>query len=149
MKLHKKAAKHIQFQAIKFLAKVLYLTGLTFLIPLVPIVFNPSVLASVKFVFAISLLLVISSFLAIYFFTRSKKVAFSQLGFMTLVPGLLAIIFAYIGPRRLALLVGTFQELSPFVQEWISKYVPKSWLLAGIYIILGVFLIWISQEVKH
>jgi len=147
--LHKKVAKHIQYQAIKFLAKLLYITGLTFLIPLVPIVFSESGLASARYVFAIALALVIASFFAIYVFTRSKRVAFAELGYITLIPGLLAVIFAYIGPRRIALLVSFFRELSPLIQEWINNSIPKSWFLSGIYIILGVFLIWLSEQVNH
>src|SRR3989344_2988801 len=115
---------------------------------MVPVLFSPG-LISIKYAFGIALLLVISSFLTIYFVTKSKKKAFYNLGFMTLVPGLLAVLFAYIGARRLGIFLGFFQELSPYIQEWINHSVPKSWFLSGIYIIIGVFFIWISEEVHH
>lgn len=149
MTLQKKVVKHVQFQAVKYLANILYITGLTILIPLVPIVFSPSELSSARFAFGVAVLLVISSFFVIYFVTKSKKSAFYNIGFMTLFPGLLAVVFAYIGARRLAIFLGFFQDLSPFIQEWINKSVPKSWMLSGIYIIIGVLLIWISEQVHH
>ena len=140
--------RHVKFQAAVFVAHILYITGLTLLIPLVPVVFSPGLIEA-QYAFGTAVLLVIASFFTIYFATKSKKKAFYNLGFMTLIPGLLAVLFAYIRARRLGIFLGFFQELSPYIQEWINHSVPKSWLLSGIYIIIGVFFIWISEEVHH
>ncbi len=137
----------VKFQAISYVAHILYITGLTSLIPIVPLVFQNLSFVNYAFWFAIGL--VVLSFLVVFLFTKSKKQAFKTLGLMTLIPGLLAVFFAYIGIRRMALLIGYFRELSPFVQSWINNYVPNTWMLSGIYIIVGVGLIWISQLLRR
>ena len=144
--LKKKVVKHVKLQVVSYLAQVLYITGLTSLIPIVPLVFTN--LSYINYAFAFALLLIVLSFMVVFLVTKSKKDAFYTLGFMTLFPGLLAVFFAYTGARRMALFIGYFKELSPFVQDWINHYVPNTWLLSGIYILIGVGLIWISQSLR-
>ena len=141
--------KHVKFQMVKFLAGLFYISGLTSLIPIVPLAFSPSSFAVLQYAFTIALFFIFLSFIFIYFFTSSKKKAFRELGFITLIPGLLAVFFSYAGPRRIALFIGLFQKLSPYVQEVLNGYVPKTWLLSGIYIIVGVSFIWLSEKVSH
>lgn len=141
--IKKKVVHHVKFQIVYYLAHLLYIAGLTSLIPLVPVVFTN--LSYINYAFAFAIFLIVLSFLVVLLFTKSKKKSFNTLGFMTLIPGLLAVFFAYIGARRMALFIGYFRELSPFIQDWINNYVPNTWMLSGIYIIIGVGLIWISQ----
>ncbi len=149
MKLKKKVERAVKFQVAKLLGQSFYFAGLTALIPLVPLLLSPDRLARVKVVFGVALALILAGFLFVYWFSGSKRIAFKALGFTTLVPGLLAVLFSYLGPRRMAKLLRSFGEASPFLESWIETYVPKAWLLAGIYIILGVWFVWISYKVKN
>lgn len=149
MQVKKKVAHFVAYQIVRYIAQFLYFAGLTALIPLLPLVFFPHELAAAKSLLLLSLVLIIGGFLIIYIFTKSKKHALRALGFTTLVPGLLAVIFAYIGERRMTIFLSDLGKMTPLVETYISTYVPKAWLLAGIYIIVGVALIWWGEQVRQ
>lgn len=145
-KLAKKVEKRIQYQAVKFIAQVFYLAGLTLLLPMFPILLAPELFKEVRLIFFAAIILIVSSFLIIIWFTHSKKRAFKILGMITLIPGLAAIIFAAFGTDWLLYYA---KEFSPFVQHWISHYVPKSWFIAGTHIILGTILVWFGEQFRR
>ena len=142
-KLIEKVELAIQYQAVKFIAQVLYLAGLTLLLPMWPLIFTPELFQEVQMIFFLAGGLIIASFLTVLWFTKSKKKAAQTLGFITLIPGLAAVIFAALGTQWL---LAQVPELSPFIQAWILKFVPTSWFVAGMYIILGTGLVWYSQR---
>jgi hypothetical protein len=148
MKVQKRIAEFVGFQVVKVFAQVFYFAGLTALIPLVPLLFSPDQLVGAKYAFGFALGFIFVSFVLVYWFSESKRIAFASLGYMTLVPGLLAVVFSFMGPRRMAEFLRRFGEASPYLENWIESYVPNAWLLAGIYIIVGVGFIWISQKVR-
>ncbi len=149
MKVQKNLAEFVGFQVVKVIARIFYFAGLTALIPLVPLLLSPHQLIEAKFAFGFALGMIFMGFLFVFWFSESKKVAFRALGFMTLIPGLLAVIFSFSGPRRMANFLRILGEASPFLEKWVESYVPNAWLLAGIYIIIGVGFIWLSEKVRH
>lgn len=147
-KLEKKVKEFVGFYAVLWIARLFYFAGLTALIPLTPLVLSPEKLVHARYAFGLALGAIVLGYILIFWFSRSRKIALQNMGFFTLIPGLLAVIFAYVGPRRMGEFLGMFGKISPLLQLWIESYVPKAWLLAGIYIILGVSLIWFAEKVK-
>jgi len=148
MSIRKRVERAIKFEIARLIAQFSYFAGLTALIPLIPLLLSPQQLVEAKYAFGFAMGMIFLGFFLVFWFARSAKVAFNVLGLTTLVPGLLAVLFSYMGPRRMVNLLRSFGEASPFLEKWIETYVPKAWLLAGIYIILGVFLVWISEKLK-
>jgi hypothetical protein len=144
----KKVVKVVKFQFIKFIAQIFYFAGLTALIPLLPLVMSPERLVQAKTAFGFALGAIFFGFLLVYWFSHSKKVALNTLGLMTLIPGMLAVFFNFSGPRRMAVFLEYFGNYSPYLERWLESYVPKAWLLAGIYITVGVILVYWSEKVK-
>lgn len=147
-KLKKKVTEVVVFQIISSIAKLFYFAGLTALIPLLPLVLSPNELPAYKQAFAVAIGSIIIGFALVFYFSKSRKTAWQVLGFFTLIPGLLAVIFAYVGPRRMGEFLSSLGGVSPYMESWIEAYVPKAWLLAGLYIIVGVAFIWFGEKSK-
>lgn len=147
-KIKRKVWELVIYELITTVAKIVYFMGLALLIPLLPLVFSPFDLINARNTLIVASVLIVVSFFIIYVFTKSKKVALRALGFMTLVPGFLAVFFSFMGPMRKAELLGHFSK-APFVKEWVQEYVPNAWILAGLYIILGCALWYWSENVRH
>lgn len=133
------------FFIVRLIARVIYFAGLTALIPLIPLVFSHGI-PRVAFWTAVGF--VAAGFLLVYWFSGSRKLAWRTLGVMTLVPGLIAVVMLFLGPRRAALVYNKLGLVSPLVQQYIEAYVPHVWFLAGIYIILGVVMVWLSDVAR-
>jgi len=148
MRIKKKVEKAVKFQAVKLIAHFFYFAGLTALIPLVPLLLSPQQLVEAKYAFGIALVMIFFGFLLVFWVSHSKKTALRALGMMTLIPGLLAVFFSYTPPGKKAALLRMFGEATPYLERWIETYVPTAWLLAGMYTIVGVALVWFSYRVK-
>jgi len=146
MKVQKKVTHFVSLQLVSWIAGAIYFAGLTALIPIVPLVLSPIQFVNAQRAFAVALAFIVFSFALVYLVSRSKKIALRTLGMVTLVPGLIAVFFSYSGERRMTEMVRWFGEASPLFEKYIETHVPKAWLLAGIYIILGVLLIWLSEK---
>lgn len=146
-RLRKKVVKFVWLEFVSFIARLIYMAGLTLLIPLLPLVISPFDLFGARNTLFIAFGCIILSFAIVYYFSKSKKIALRQLGFATLAPGILAVVFSFLGPRRMALLYGSLH--SDLLTLFLQEYVPKAWLLAGIYIIVGVGLISLAEKVRH
>ncbi len=150
-KLKKKVAKKVKtyakYQVIYAVARVFYVSGLTALIPLIPLILSPADLENGRYAFAIAVTFIFAGFFLLYWFMKKKK-AFQALGFMTLIPGMIAVVFSFMGPRRMTRFLEKFGAASPLLEKWVETYVPKAWLLAGIYIIVGVIFVYISEQVR-
>ena len=149
MKVQKRLAEFVGMQVVAMIARAFYIAGLTALIPLIPMVLSPQEAIGARYAFGTALGLIVFGFLIVFWFTESKKSALNALGFMTLFPGLLAVVFSFMGPRRMAGLLSSFGQASPFLEKWAESYVPNAWLLAGVYIIIGVGFIWVSEKVRR
>ena len=112
---------------------------------LMPLILSPQQVIEAKYAFGLALGFIIFGF-AIVFLISTRKRAFKALGFATLIPGLLAVIFSFMGPHRMVNLLRRFGEASPYLDNWIQSYVPKAWILSGIYIIVGVTLVWLAEK---
>ena len=149
MKLQKRVSEFVGFQVVAMIARAFYIAGLTVLIPLLPMVLSPQQVIGAKYAFGTALGFIALGFLIVFWFSESKRSALKALGFMTLVPGLLAVVFSFMGPRRMAGFLSSFGEASPYLENWAESYIPNAWLLAGIYIVVGVLFIWISEKVRR
>ena len=149
MRMKKRVEREIKFQATKLIAQFLYFTGLTALIPLLPLVLSPQHLIEARYAFGFAVGLIFVGFWLVYWFSHSRAAAYRALGMTTLLPGLLAVFFSYAGPRRQAAVLRLFGEATPFLENWLKTHVPTTWLLAGIYIIIGVGLTWTSFQVRR
>lgn len=149
MRVKKRVERFVKVQIARYVGGLVYFAGLTALLPLLPLLLRPERVVAAKLAFFIALGLIFSGFLVVYLLTESRKAALRTLGFTTLVPGLIAVLFSYLGPRRTSIFLDRFGMLSPFVDEWVSEYVPTAWFLAGIYIILGVAFIWLSEKSRR
>jgi len=148
MKVQKRVAHFVSLQLVSWIAGAIYFAGLTALIPIVPLVISPIQFVNAQRAFAVALAFIVFGFALVYIVSRSKKIALRTLGMVTLVPGLIAVFFSYSGERRMTELMRWFSE-APLFEKYIETHVPKAWLLAGIYIILGVLLIWLSEKSKR
>ena len=148
MKLEKQVKELVVFQAISIIARLFYFFGLTALIPLLPLVLTPNQLVDARYAFGIALGSIILGFALVFYFSKTRKIALRVLGLFTLIPGLLAVIVSFAGPRRMGEFLSMFGKISPLLQKYIDSYVPKAWLIAGIYIILGVALIWFGEKAR-
>lgn len=148
-KVKREIVHFVEYRALLWVAKIFYVAGLAALIPIMSLILAPERLWDIKVAVIIAFGLIFLSFTIIYWFTKSKRESFEALGLMTLIPGLLAALFAYAGERPFLEAIAKLGPASPYVQHWLEAYVPRSWLLAGVYILLGTALIYLSQEVKY
>lgn len=146
-KIRKQARVFIFYRIISSIAQIVYFTGLTLLLPILPFVLSPAEFVRARWTFALAIFWIFLSFLIIYFFTSSKKQALRNLGFMTIIPGFIAVIFSFLGKQRTAELLSQASRIS-LVTSWIEAYVPSAWMLAGVYIILGCVLWYLSEKLK-
>ena len=130
-------------QIVKIIARTVYFAGLTALIPLAPLVLSPEKFVNAEYAFGVAFGLIFLGFFLIYWFS-SRKEAMRILGFMTLIPGFLGVIFLY-APRHILKILGSF-GISQHIQDYIFSNIPKAWLLCGIYIIIGVILVWLGKK---
>jgi len=145
----KKVQDFVAFQIVQFIARIVYVAALALVIPLIPLVFSPLELVNARKILGIALFLVFVSFLIVFAFTNSKRKSLEALAYMTLIPGVLAIIFTLAGERRLLEFFATFGNASPVIQEYLASYVPTGWVIAGIYIILGGIFLFVSKKVRN
>ncbi|PIN74694.1 hypothetical protein COV18_05740 [Candidatus Woesearchaeota archaeon CG10_big_fil_rev_8_21_14_0_10_37_12] len=144
--ISQKVGEQVVFQIIKYVAAAVYFAGLASLTPLIPLLLTPTELLQARQIVITAFGFVIVAFLLTLWASKNMKIAFRALGYMTLFPGLLTVITAYIGERRMLEYLSHFGEITPYIQEWIHQYVPTAWIIAGIYIILGVFFIWLGEK---
>ncbi|MEM3154309.1 MAG: hypothetical protein QW165_01945 [Candidatus Woesearchaeota archaeon] len=147
-RMRKRVAEFVGFQVASWIAHVFYFAGLTALIPLMPLVLSPERFVQARYAFGVAVGSIVLGFVLIFWFSKSRRNAFRSMGMFTLIPGLLAVAFAFMGPRRISEFLGMFGKVTPLLKQWIDSYVPKAWLLAGIYIILGVILVWLGEKAK-
>ncbi|MBS3147390.1 hypothetical protein J4219_00735 [Candidatus Woesearchaeota archaeon] len=146
MSISKKVLTYAKFGLVKWIARLFYVAGLTSLIPLIPLLLFPEHLATVKVLLVFSIAFVCMGFLLLLWYTQSFKRTIFNLGIMTLIPGLLAVIFTVLGEKKLILFVASFGKLSPLIQTYVQNYVPKGWFLAGTYILLGTLLAYFGEK---
>lgn len=146
MSIQKQVITYAKFEVIKWIARLFYVAGLTSLIPLAPLLLFPEHLATVKVLLVFSAAFVCMGFLLLLWYTSSLRKTLFNLGIMTLIPGLLAVLFAALGEKKLILFIASFGKLGPIIEAYVQTYVPKGWFLAGIYILLGTILAYLGEK---
>jgi len=140
-----KAINFIIYRIISYFGSLFYFTGLTALIPLLPLVFINW--QSVRFSLFSALFFIIIGFGIIISFSTYKR-ALRVLGWTTLLPGIIAVFFNFFGKNKFFSYISRLDFAEHLVENYINIYVPSSWFLAGIFIILGAFMVFLSEKLS-
>jgi hypothetical protein len=155
-KIRRKAGRKAVELMYRAFFKSCYLVGLSFLIPFiltyalpeageewykVPLIF-----------FFLALFLVMFSFYGLLW--RHKRIGktFKSLGFMSLVPGLIAAMVATIGRQKLVqavLAVHGGESTLAALNFYIDRTVPKIKVLVLGYIVIGLFFYWVGTKLEE
>ncbi len=136
------------YEVAAFIAHFVYFTGIAGLLPVMPLFLTPTKIFAAEKLIWIPLLLISSSFIVLFIATRSHIRTLRALGWMTLIPGLAGVVFSFVGERRLIIFLAKLGKVEHLIVHWIDGYVPRMWLLAGVYIIIGVVLVWLSYRLE-
>ncbi len=134
-------------------AHVGYFSGVTLLLPILSDAWEksirPWVLSPSGFIIAFGLILV--SLLVLGFVAGSISGLIKSVGWMMLIPGVIAIMFAVFGQTTVYGWAGQhitgFAAAEPVVNWVVEHSVPKAAYLGGMYIIVGVCLVWFGRRI--
>lgn len=156
VRMRRKARKGIINVAYRAFFKSCYLIGLSFLIPFVLTYALPAEPEEISYTvplsfFFVALFLVMLSFYGLLWRHKRLGRTFMSLGFMSLVPGLIAAFVYTIGRQRLVegvtALQGGARSLA-LLDFYIDHTVPKLKVLVLAYIMLGLFFYWVGTKVE-
>jgi hypothetical protein len=131
-----------------------YFSGLTLMLPILGQAWENSIkpwlVSPHGFLVAAGLILVSVMLLAFVAGSLSKLV--KSLGWMMLIPGIIAILFAGFGQAEVygwaQDRITGFAAAEPVVNWVVEHAVPKVAYLGGVYIIVGVCLIWAGRRLE-
>ncbi len=162
LKKHAKTIKRkAKTQATDMLYRVFfkscYLIGLSFLIPFAITYALPSESGEIWYslpllFFFVSLLLVLLSFYGLFWKHKHLGKTFKSIGFMSLVPGLLAAFVSTIGKQKLVSAVLSLhagETTARILGVYIDRTTPKLKVLVFSYIVIGLFFYWIGTKLKE
>ncbi len=135
-------------------AHVGYFSGLTMLLPILGAAWEnglkPWLVSPYGFVIAFALILI--SIIVLAFIAGSISKLTRSLGWMMLIPGILALLFAAFGQTQVYDWAGQhitgFATAEPVVNWFVEHAVPKVAYLGGMYILIGVCLVWIGNRIE-
>jgi len=137
---------------VNIVAHVLYVAGLSTVIPLLVLRFFPEQLwASVIFArsalyFAFALVLV--SVVILYLYNHSVGKTFFNLGLTTFIPGILAVLFSIYNKEIIFNFVRKyvvqFELLEPYIETYLAHALPGVHALTGAYILIGVLFLFVG-----
>ncbi|MBW3019334.1 hypothetical protein KY329_04075, partial [Candidatus Woesearchaeota archaeon] len=141
--IRKKVGRAVELGIVSTVAKVVYITGLTVLIPFLPLIFAPedffmkalktgSLITGVLFVAA-----GVSVVLATY---KSKRSALITLGLFTFIPAVLAAAYAYWG-SGIEKAISLTGPMEGYLTHWIDFYMPTAISVATVYFLIGLALL--------
>jgi hypothetical protein len=103
--------------------------------------------------FLIALGLIILSVIVLAFVAGSISGLVKGIGWMMLIPGILAIVFASCGQTTVYDWAGQhitgFAAAEPVVDWFVEHSVPKVAYLGGMYILIGVCCIWVGRKIQN
>lgn len=131
-----------------------YFSGLTMMLPILGDAWQdnikPWIVSPNGFIMAIGLILL--SVIILSFVAGSISKLTRSLGWMMLIPGILAIIFAAFGQAEVygwaTNHVTGFSTAEPVVDWLVEHAIPKVAYLGGMYILIGVVLVWIGNRIE-
>ena len=132
-------------QLANWVARIFYIAGLTAIIPII-LLFKFEKFFDATII--VACLCIFSSFVLLYTCTRSKRKALRGLGHMTLIPAILALIFAVFGRSWIRLIFGKYPQIGVEVERYLEIYVPSAWIITLIYLALGLSFLYWGQRVK-
>jgi hypothetical protein len=135
-------------------AHLSYFSGLAMLLPILGDAWTKSVkpwlLAPYGFLIAAALIIV--SVLILAFVAGSISKLIKGLGWMMLLPGVLALLFAGFGQADVYAWAGNhvtgFATAEPLLNWFVEHSVPKVAYLGGMYVLIGVILIWLGRRIE-
>jgi hypothetical protein len=139
-----------------WVVRLLYLSALTTLVPFVAHFIASGSLAlpeNVQYVpgAAFGILVICITVLFIHYHSVAHTLA--SLGWMTFVPGLIALFFQIVSPESFIATLETVGIGAGLVQNEIKEYinfvVPKVWLFIAVYLALGFILIHIAGKMER
>ena len=141
---------------IGWIAALLYITGLAFLIPLIMLLLIPPDMFILPpnlitlTLIAAGLVLVSAVILALQ--KKSLGDAFVSLAAMNFLVGVIAVLFAWFGQAKILSFLGFFGTLKPaaegYVEYW-AYFVPNVWLSIAGYFVLGIILWIIGNRIRR
>jgi hypothetical protein len=135
-------------------AHVGYFSGVSILLPVLGEAWDKSVgpwIASPNgFIIAIGLILL--SIIMLAFVAGSISGLTKSMGWMMLIPGIIALMFAAFGQTTVYDWAGQhitgFATAEPVVDWVVEHSVPKVAYLGGMYILIGVCLVWLGRKIQ-
>jgi hypothetical protein len=136
-------------------AHVGYFSGVSMLLPILGDAWNKSVgpwiAAPGGFVIAIGL--IILSVIILAFVAGSISGLIKSMGWMMLIPGIFALMFAAFGQTTVYDWAGQhitgFASAEPVVNWVVDHSVPKVAYIGGMYILLGVCCVWLGRKIEN
>ena len=131
-----------------------YFSGISLLLPILGQAWEqhvrPWLVSPHGFVIAGALILV--SIVILAFIAGSVSKLTRSIGWMMLIPGIIALVFAGVGQEQVyhwaENSVTGFATVEPAMSWFVEHAVPKAAYLGGIYILAGVMLIWIGNKIE-
>jgi len=131
---------------INIVVHILYVAGLSTIIPLLVLRFFPEQLwesvVYAKSALYFSFALVLVSVVILYLYNKSVGKTFFNLGLITFIPGILAILFSVYNKEIIFNFVrnyfSQFDLLEPYLNTYLSHALPSVHALTVIYVFIGV-----------
>jgi len=135
-------------------AHVGYFSGVSVLLPILGDAWEkgirPWIVSPNGFVIAFALILI--SFILLGFVAGSVSKLVRSIGWMMLIPGVLALVFMAFGQADVYAWAGNhitgFTTAEPVFNWLVEHSVPKVAYLGGVYILIGICLVWIGNRIE-
>jgi hypothetical protein len=103
--------------------------------------------------FYVAIGLIVFSLLIIGFLAGSASKLLKSVGWLVIVPGVLAIMFtafgqATVGGWAQAHITG-FTTVQPLFDVFVAHTVPSTAVVGGMYILIGMSCLWLGGKIKH
>jgi len=103
--------------------------------------------------FYIAAALILISLLVIAFLAGSASKLFRSVGWLILIPGIIAMVFFSFGETNVYGWVDSrvtgFATAQPVVEFFVDHSVPKTAVLGGVYILAGVGFLWMGKKLQR
>jgi len=141
---------------VGWIAAVIYITGLAFLVPLIILLlFPPEIFILPPNVVALTLIstgLVIISAVILMLQKKSMGDALVALSVMTFIVGIIAVGFAWFGQDKIVSFLDFLGTLKPVAEGYViywAFFVPRVWISIAGYFILGIILWVIGNRIRR
>ncbi len=133
---------------LEWLLGVVYVIGLTLLFPFLYFLTLPG--STSPKILTIAVVLILGSFMGYVAQKGTLARALRALSKVTLIPGLIGILFSLFGKTAFLTIIGSVvtQEATNLLTVYIDQAVPKVQALTIVYILLGLFLWYIANKLE-